>query len=161
MSHILSVRNYVRGVSAVETIIGISLLVTVILFSIQAITDFMTTGRNQAARAQALFLTEEALEGVRFIRDDDWTAFAPPALPVDTDLYLHIDAANYVLSTTATSTEGFTTVIRLYEVRRDNATNDVVQSGGSVDTETVFMTATTTWSGGTTALSQYLAHIHQ
>ncbi len=151
---------YVRGVTAIETVVGISLLSLVVLFSVQAITDSLAIGKQQVARTQAIFLTEEALEAVRFIRDDDWDSFALE--PLETDLYLTIatTTGSISLSTTPASVQGFTTVLQLHEVCRDGA-NDITTGGcGAPETDARYMTATTTWAGGDVSLAQYLLNIH-
>ena len=149
-----------RGVSAVEAVVGVSLLAVIVLFSMQAISQFIGLGREQIVRTQAIFLTEEVLELTRFIRDDDWAAFDTFTDSSDT-FYLHISPTGPSLSTTATSTDAFTTAIRFYDVSRTSGSNDITTSGGSSDDETTYMVATTTWSGGSVTLAQYLANIHE
>lgn len=144
------------GFGLVEVVVGVSLLTLVLVYTFSASATFLSAGRLETERTQALYLTEETLESVRFVRDTNWTSFQ--ALPLNTNLY--IARAGSITATTAPQTVGvFTPVFRLYAVNRDASTKDIVTSGGAVDTGTRFITATTTWSKGSVALSTYVADI--
>lgn len=149
--------NRTRGVSAIEAVIGISLMATVVLFTVFAVTRFVSIGKDQVARTQALYLTEEVMEAGRYYRDASWSTFF--ALPHNSNLYAQITSGAITLTATPQTVEGFTTIFRLYDVRRDTTTKDIVASGGTVDTQTLLMIATTTWNGQSIVLAQYLTDL--
>lgn len=144
----------VRGVSAVETVVGVSLIALVLIFSAQAITLFLRSGASAVDRTKALYLTEELLESARFVSDKDWSDFEDLAL--DTDLYVMRNGTNMSIITSSQTIDGFTPRFRLYAVRRDAVSDDIVSSGGVVDSGTRLMIATTTFGGESVSLSQYV-----
>lgn len=150
-------RKKKEGFSVVEILLGISILSVVLFFSVDAVHRFTQSGRVQMERVQALYKTQETLEAVRFIRDSNWATFA--ALSSDSTLYVYWEAGGPTVTTTAQVVDGFTTAFQSAEVRRHATTEDIVLSGGVIDTDTKFVTATTTWSSGSLSLSTYLTEI--
>ncbi len=146
-----------RGVSAVETVVGISLIALVLLFSISTVSQFVKSGSTRLTETQGLYLTEETLESARAVADLSWGKFV--ALPLNTDLYIARSTTTVSATTTVQTVSGFTSVFRLFAVNRDAVTNDIVTSGGSADSGTRLISATTTWSGGSFTLTSYMTDL--
>jgi hypothetical protein len=111
-----------RGVSLIEVVIGVSILATVLWGIVAAFGILLERGFEQEARIKAALLMEEGFEGMRFVRDGSWDAFAE--LSIDTPLALTI-GSGIVTATTSTSTiliDGrFARTLTLREVyRRDS-----------------------------------------
>ena len=147
-------RHSSLGISAIEAVIGISLLALVLLFSIDTIGRFVRTGAATVEKTQALYLTEEMLEAVKFIRDTRWATFQ--SLSLNQDLYITRSGSTMSITTTPQPIDVFTPRFRLYAVYRDAVSDDIVATGGVLDPKTRLMVASTTWSGGEVALSQYV-----
>ena len=146
-----------RGFGAIEIVVGASLISVVLFLSLDVMTRFLKTGSSQVERTKALYLTEETLESVRFVRDADWVSFE--ALPLSTNLYIVWSGSGAVATITPQVIGTFTPVFQIFAVKRDASTKDIVSSGGVVDTKTRFITASTTWASGGITLSTYLADI--
>lgn len=136
---------YTRGVISLELIFGVVLVVLVITFSVHALTTFLTTGEDIADKTAALYLAEDGLELVRFIRDDDWADIS--GLTNGSTYYLAVTASAVSLTGTPTTTGQYTRTIVVQPVYRD-ANDDVVTSGGSADADSKIVTVTVTWDGG-------------
>lgn len=100
--------------------------------------------------SQATALAQEGLEIVRNVRDGtNWSAvdglgqvsFAPSSYhPTQSD-----NPPKWILVSGSESIDEFTRTIQFEEVRRDTSTDDIVQTGGSIDPDTVKATATVLW----------------
>jgi len=146
-----------RGIVAAEIVISVALVATILLYSIDAVSRFLKTGSGHTAQVQAVYITEGTLESVRFIRDAGWSAFQ--ALPLNTDLYVAYGSSTITATTTPQLEGVYSSVFRISGVSRDATTKDIVSSGGTNDTGTRLVIATTTWTGGAVSLVTYLAQI--
>ncbi len=136
-------KNITHGVSAVEVLIGVAIASLVLIFASNAIILFINSGRTVSEKTKALYLAEEGLEHVRFIRDNAWTNIS--GLSTNSTHYLNITGTTITTSVTPENTDGFRRSFRVQNVYRNSTTDDIVASttGGSVaDTNSkyVFMT---------------------
>lgn len=150
-----------RGVSVLEVVIGVSIAGVLLTFAMSAVALFINSARDVTVRTQALYLAEEGLELVRFMRDDSWATFS--GIPQNTTRYLDITSTD-VLPTTSTETIGeFTRSFTVSNVYRNTTTDDIVASttgGSAVDTSSKYVTMTVAWgSSDTVSLTTILAHI--
>jgi len=131
------------GVSAVEVLIGVAIASLVLIFAANAIILFINSGRTVSEKTKGLYLAEEGLELVRFIRDQAWTNVS--GLSTNSTHYLRVTGTTVTTSGTSEVIDGFQRSFRVQNVYRNSTTDDIVASttGGSVaDTNSkyVFMT---------------------
>ncbi len=151
-----------RGFSLVEVVVGSAIIAGVLLSVMITFLAFMELSRYSVERTQAVYLAEEAVEAVRYLRNETWNNI--DGLANDQDYWLSFVAGTWELDPTATGLiDGkFDRRIRLAEVFRD-ADDKITASGGSLDPETRKLTVTINWSRSGQDYSQsvttYLANI--
>jgi len=155
MSH-KSYKSY--GLGMVEIIV----VIAVILVAFTAILQlFKLQAQNERAKReelQAYALLGETLEAVRAVRDHAWTNVS--SLTLGADYYPVISGGAWTLSGTDPGPiDGFTRWVVFNSVRRDGSDN-IVPVGGTVDPDTLLITAYAEWqSRGATktrSLATYL-----
>lgn len=134
-----------KGFGLIEIIISAA----IITISFVAVTSFILFARSATLQAQrnteALSLAEEALEVVRKMRDDGWTANIASKTS-GTTYYPTVSGSSWVLQTTNPSpTSYYTTTIVFSNTSRD-ASDNIVASGGTNDPDTRKVVATVSWS---------------
>lgn len=135
---------HARGVSAIELVFGVSIAALILVYVTYAMVLFVNSGRDVSDRAQGLYLAEEGLEMIRFIRDDDWSEI--DSLTDNNDYYLDIDSASISITNTTEVIEGFERSFYVTPVYR-NSNDDVVASttpGATEDTGAKYVTVTVT-----------------
>jgi type II secretory pathway pseudopilin PulG len=143
-----------HGITSLEVAIGVSIAGIVIAFAANAIMLFLNSARDVTVQTQALYLAEDGLELLRYVRDEDWNSVS--SLAVNTTYYL--DVTPTVVSATGVPEviDEFTRSFQVQNVYRDSSTDDIVASttGGSVaDTSTKYVTVTVSWGSPTESLS--------
>jgi type II secretory pathway pseudopilin PulG len=152
-----------RGITSIEVVIGVSIAGIVLVYAMYAITQFINSARDVGIRTQALYLAEDGLELVRYMRDKNWTTFS--TIPLNTTRYLTITSTD-ILPTTTTETIGnFTRSFQVSNVYRNTTTDDIVASttgGSAADTESKYVTMTVSWgtAGETLSLSTILVNLN-
>lgn len=135
-----------RGITSIEVAFGVVILGVVLVFAMYAISNFVNTTRDTTEKTQALYLAEEGLECVRFMRDESWTSLS--SLPLNTTKYLTLQSGTVVATSTPEILNGFTRSFTIQNVYRDSSTNDIVASttsGSVADTSSKYITMTVTW----------------
>lgn len=159
----VSIQTSARGVSAVETVIGVSLIAVVLLFSMSAVAQFVSFGRDQVEKTRALYLAQGTLEATRLIRDGSWGTFS--GLTLNTTYYVAYSSTTVSATTVPQVFDGLTPRFKVMSVYRASANSDIVAStsgvGKSVDPFTKHIEATVPYGtdGAVITLSQYLADI--
>ena len=152
-----------HGFGLIEAVIGIA-LITLFLFGIAESGKLASRliGSSSLAR-QAAFLSEEGIEAVKGLRDADWDTKITSLTP-DTDHWLVFSGGVWALTSTAQpfADKRFDRRVRISAVGRD-AGDDIVASGGTIDTGTKKITVSVAWSdrGATTTatLSTYITNL--
>jgi prepilin-type N-terminal cleavage/methylation domain-containing protein len=134
------------GVTLIEVIVA-SAIISVAIFALMSGAQKGITASNDALKAmQASMLLEEGAEAVKTIRDNAWGNIS--SLTNDTTYYLSYNTGTnaWSLSTTpASAIDGvFTRTVVFSAVSRDSA-DDIVSSGGTLDSRTRKVTVTATW----------------
>jgi type II secretory pathway pseudopilin PulG len=129
------------GVTAVEMLVGMSILAVMFTAVSFSIMQFINTGRNVAERTQALFLAEEAIEMVRYIRDAEWEHIEE--LNDGTTYYLAVTGGTIGTTTVPEVIGEYTRSFVIESVER-NANDDIVVSG-TPDPSSKYVTATVSW----------------
>lgn len=138
-----------RGISAVEVLIGVSILAVVFTAISFSIMQFVNTSRDVAERTQALFLAEETFEMVRFIRDEKWSHITD--LSDGTTYYLQVSGGDIATSTTPEVIDQYTRSFIIESVERDG--NDDIVTSGTPDNNSKYITATVTWGNPVRSVS--------
>ena len=162
------------GFSLVEVMVACSILsVTVLSFMSTASKSIQVSGYS-LNQAQATLLTEEGVEAVKSIRDNDWTDIS--SLTINTDYYLFFNTSTNIWSLRLASLgmsapngsipnypidSIFTRKVSVSAVSRDS--NQNIASSGTLDTGTKKITVTVSWdkTGGlvSKSLSFYISNI--
>lgn len=137
------------GVTAVEILVGLSIIAILFVVVSFSIMQFINTGKQVAERTQALFLAEEAVEMVRFIRDEKWSYIQD--LTDETTYYLNITGSDIATSTSPEVIGIYTRSFEIDSVERD-MNDDIVQSG-TPDNTSKYVTATVTWGSPANSVS--------
>lgn len=150
-----------HGFGLIEIIVGGAVLATSLLGISAYYQQSLRVSRSTAQLVQASLLLEESLEVAKFFRDTGWTNISTPA--TGTIYYLSFNGTNWATSTTNTYIDGvFERTIRLDDVYR-SGTDDIVTSGGTIDTGTRKVTATVSWwdrtATTTRTIETYLVNI--
>lgn len=135
-----------RGIALIEIIVGVAIVAAsfLMLGNIAQLSVRLADVGTQ--RLQAVFLASEGIEAVRAVRDRGWTLYIAP-LSTSTIHYLLFDgmSGEWRTTTTAQIIDGvFARSFTLGEVRRD-ASDDIVASGGTVDSDTRRIDMTVAW----------------
>lgn len=140
-----------QGQSMIELIVALGLFAVLAAGLVLAYLDAHITGRQGVEESQATFLAREGLEAVRSIRNNQWNDL--------TNGSHGLTKQNGYWEFAGISEPGllgkFSRTIEIADAARDGGGN-LVESGGSVDTETKAATATVSWmlsSGRSRSLS--------
>jgi type II secretory pathway pseudopilin PulG len=164
-SHQKKYRSAQGGVSIVEAIVVISIISVSFAAILSAILFFLRGGLLATDQAQALFLLEESVEAVRFLRDEGYLINITPLVGTGT-YYLEPTSSGWTTSTTNTPVLGkFTRSIIVSEVYRRVSDDDIVPSTSpdskAVDPGTVKLDVIITWSGGAVQSSTYVTDLYE
>jgi Tfp pilus assembly protein PilV len=151
----------------VEIIMALTALGIVVLTIAQFSQVFLRATRLVSERTQAAFLAQEAVEGVRHLRDASWTNNIAP-LASGTLYYVAFASTTPAYSLTTAAQPlllgRFDRTVTPYTVSRD-ANDDIAQSGGTADTSTMRFVVDVSWRqyGATTTenIEFYLADLFE
>lgn len=136
--------NKQKGIGLLEVIIAIAIIVGAVLASYLFFGVAIKLARQSLETVQASLLLEEGFEAVRVMRDDNWDSNIS-SLALDTTYYLHFDSNTWVSTTTPQVIDDkYTRTFTLSSVSRDS-NDDVVTSGGTVDSDTKEVSFEITW----------------
>jgi type II secretory pathway pseudopilin PulG len=130
-------------------IIEIMVAVAVVIFGFTAILELfrlnVQSSMESRENLQAYALLAEALEAARSVRDGGWSNFS--SFIPGVDYYPVITGGAWALQTTNPgSINGFSRRVVLSQARRD-ASSNIVASAGTVDPDTLGVTAYIEWQG--------------
>lgn len=144
MSSAKNIKNQ-HGVGLIEILVVISIL-GLSLASLAGLGNFALKIQHQLKQnTVATFWAQEALEAARAIKDGEWSDLA--SFPVDTPLH-PIKTPSFYQWTLVAGSEtqnGFTRQLTISPVYRDGSF-DIVDSGGTLDSDTKKITVTVTWN---------------
>lgn len=151
-------KNNQRGVTLIEVIIAIS-IATIMLMTVGfSVTTYVDTRTNLLSDTKAVYLAEEGYEILRTIRDDDWNILS--TLVIGTTYYLDITPTTLGVTNTPEIIDGeFYREFEISRVSRD-INGDIVDSGGTVDPNTLHFTISAGGPAGTTTLDVLITNIH-
>ncbi len=135
-----------KGFFLIEVVVATAITGAVVIFLLGLVQDTVEISAISLEKTQAGYLLEEGGEAIKTIRDDAWTNIS--SLANSTNYYLSWDGLEWSLSTTPSSIDGFTRVVVFEAVYRDSS-DDIVTSGGTLDTRTRKAIITTSWNSST------------
>ena len=130
------------------TLVEILIAGAVITVAFTGIVSFLLFSRSVTSKAQrnteAVSLAEQALEAVRKLRDDSWTANIA-TLTSGTTYYTTIASNQWSLTTTNPDTSSYyTTTVVFSDVNRDASDN--ISATGTNDANTKKVVSTVSWN---------------
>ena len=143
-----------RGITAVEVLFGIAIASLVLIFVSNAIALFINAGRTVTEKTKALYLAEEGLEFIRFVRDESWSNIS--SFPINTTRYFTVTGSAITIGTTPEWIDGYRRRFSVQNVYRNSSSDDIVASttGGSVaDTNSKYVFMTIEWGNPTSSVS--------
>lgn len=150
-----------KGFGLLEILIA-SAIVSMAMVSLSfvfVLSQRMTARSGELMRAN--FIAEEGIEAMRFLRDKSWSANMA-TLAEGTTYYISLSTTTSSWSM-GTSNLGnidgvFNRTIQVQSVMR-NGSDDIVLSGGTIDTNTLKIISNVSWSSGSASAETYLSNI--
>ena len=151
------------GFGMIEVVVGTA-LITMFLFGIAEVGKIASRVIDSASlRLQAAFILEEGVEAVKGRRDSGWAANIA-LLTLDSDYWLNFSGGTWTLTLTPQPfvDQRFDRRVRISAGRR-NASDDLVDTGGTIDSDTKKITVSVAWfeRGATTTatISTYITNL--
>ncbi|PIR64100.1 MAG: hypothetical protein COY81_01930 [Candidatus Pacebacteria bacterium CG_4_10_14_0_8_um_filter_43_12] len=127
------------GFSIIELLVAMSLFLIVVVTGLTTVIYSFTINRRSVEETGAVLLSQEGLEAVRSIRDQDWNSLTPGTYGIDAS------GGNWTLSGSNNTIDDYTREIIIEAVQRDGS-GAVVLSGGTVDPDTYRVISQTQWN---------------
>lgn len=143
-----------KGLTLVEVLIAAAVILATVLALLGVHGLYLKTALGNGETIKAAYLAEESIEVVRFWRNVSWNNKIEPII-LDTAYGLSFSSG--VWATTTDRLVGqFERSVTLSSVYRD-ASSDIVFSGGTLDPDTVLVTARVSWAKGGATTTQSVA----
>lgn len=140
--------------TAVEILVGTSIAALILIATTHTVVRFISAAQEISEKTQAVYLAEDGMELVRYIRDTDWATIG--ALAEDVLYYLAPTESGVVFDASPEVLGEYTRSVVVHDVYRSNTTDDIVASttaGSSPDADTRYITITVTWGVPTQSVS--------
>ncbi len=140
-----------KGMSLIEILIVISIITIGLVYLLGMFSFSLRIAGSEQKLTRANFMAQEAMEGVRNFRDETtWGENGLDTLNVSTFYHLEKTGSppKWTLSPDTKTINGFTQKIVVDNVRRDlydNKLNNIVENGGTLDSDTRKVTVTISW----------------
>ncbi len=152
-----------RGITLVEVLVASSIILAAVVTLLSVHNLFLRSAFTSANAMKAAYLAEEAVEALRYMRDQSWDENIG-SLSIGVPYGIVFSNNSWQATTTAFWLENFERVVTLGTVYR-NASGDIVLSGGVIDPGTVSVISTVSWWNGaattTKSLSTYLSNFYE
>lgn len=150
-----------RGIALIEIVIGSAILSVGILAVNISYNTYINYALGNQRNAEAVYLMQEALEVMTFLRDESWATYIE-RLSTTTTHYITFTGSAWATSTTPEYVDGiFLRSINIEDVKRD--VNDDISTVGTYDPNIKKVTATVSYPQGnattTKALSVYITNL--
>ncbi len=141
--------NSHRGFALVEILVAIAAVGIVVLSIVQITQLFLRVARLSSQRVEAIFLLQEGAEGIRFLRDTSWHDHID-TMTTGTPYYLLFTSGTYSVTANEPALVNgvFQRTITLFDVFRDDTTDDIVQTDGVLSTSTKRIEINVSWKTG-------------
>ncbi len=144
-----------KGTFLIEVVIVVSIITLMLLATMQITALSTRISRRALAETQVAFLAEEGADVVRLVRDAGWGAFT--ALSTSTPYYLVHGTGGWTLTTSPTIIDSVFTRTVVFETVNRDSNDDIVTSGGTIDSGTRKITITISWNDGAETVTKTLA----
>lgn len=137
-----------NGVGLIELLIVMAIITTGLVYLLSMSSFSLRISGEKEKISQANFIAQEIMEGVRNFRDGtDWQTNGLGTLSTLTSYHLEKTGspAGWTLVLGEEITNGFTQSVIFNEVRRD-ANDDIVESGGTLDSESKKIIVSVLWT---------------
>jgi type II secretory pathway pseudopilin PulG len=132
------------GALTFELLISISIFSVMLITLSFAFSQFMHTTRDTADKIEALYLAEDVLEMVRFLRDDEWATI--DSLTEDQEYYLSVTPSDITITGSPEYIGEYKRSFKIMSVWRDTDDHIVTTiPGNSNDDFSRYVIATVTW----------------
>ncbi len=160
----ISHKQLKKGSILVEAIVGVTLFLLIVLALSQAFVLSLKASLSNTDNVQGAYLSEEGLEAARIWRDATWTGNIA-SLTSGTSYYFAWNGTTWTATSTNIFIDGlFERKIVFSDVYR-NGSQDIVQSGGSLDSNTRKAVVSVSWRAAsattTRSLSTYLTNVYK
>lgn len=156
------IKKYNRGMSLVEIVVAATIITTFLGALVGVYTLHMKAIFGSAKQVKAVFLAEETMEALKYLRNVSWSQNIYN-LSTNTDYFLVWQNNRWEITTTNTFIDSlFERKFVLEDGRRD-AQNNIIESGGTADINIKKITVSVSWLEGqattTKVLKTYMANI--
>ena len=128
-----------RGFSLVEIVLAIAIFMILAVVGVTTILQSFSVSKLSEEQIKADFYAQEGIEAVRSIKNRGWGGLTPGSYG------LQSDSGNWVLSGVSDTKDKYTRQIEISEVER-NINGDIMESGGTVDADTLKITSNVNWN---------------
>lgn len=149
----------------IEAIVVVSIMSVAFAAIISAALFSVKGGLGITDETQAVFLLDESVEAVRFMRDGGFSTNITPLVGVGAQ-YLEPATSSWVATTTNTLIFGqFSRTVEFSEVYRNNADGSIVPSTSgdpkTLDPGTVRVDVVISWANGSRNATTYLTDLYE
>ncbi len=134
-----------KGYGIVEIIITLSMGM-ILLFGIDQFLNLsLRMAMDDIKKTEALNLAKSSLEQARAVRDEDWTNIS--GLTLGSHYHFDVSASpeKWITASGDNTVGRYTVWIVTSSVNRDNISDDIVSSGGSLDANTIRVDSYVSW----------------
>lgn len=151
---------YKKGVSLIEVLVATSIMLVFFIALVGVYNSYLRSARTNINTVKAVYLADEGIEAVKFLRDSSWSTNISP-LSAATNYYFAISTTTITTTTTNTFVDNiFERKLNIATVNRDPSSGDIVTSGGTLDSDTRLVTVTVSWlSNGATSTKSVSTYI--
>ena len=138
--------NQHAGFTIIEIVLGIAMITIFLVSNSYYYKKLLDTSQETTRNIQSGFLLEEGVEAVKLMRDGGWSANIAP-LNLGTQYYLQWTGTAWEATTTPQIVESvFTRTFTASAVNRAiDGTDNIVTSGGAVDSGTMKIRVDVSW----------------
>jgi hypothetical protein len=154
-----------RGLSIIELVLATAIISAFLIAVIFSFTSLLKLAFSNVKTVKAVFLAEEGVEVVKYLKDVSWENNINLLVSNGTKGYhLNFTGLGWEISEDNIFIDGsFERIFVLENVYRDESSGQIVESGGSLDAGAKKLTVYISWlSGGATStryISTYIADI--
>lgn len=150
-----------KGLSIVELVVAVAIITIFLSAIVFAFNSFLKLSSNNIKNVKAVYLAEETMEVMKFLKSVDWVLNIAP-LNSNQDYFLNFTGDSWEIVSTENMIDEFERKFVLQDVLRD-AEGKIVESGGNLDLGTKKLTVYISWQSGiattTKSVSTYIANI--
>jgi prepilin-type N-terminal cleavage/methylation domain-containing protein len=159
----LLLKNKKKGLSLIEVLVATSIILIFFTALVSVYNSYLRSARTNINTIKAVYLADEGIEAVKFLRDSSWSTNIAPLTSGGT-YYLTFATTTWNVSNSNLFIDGvFERKFSVTNVNRDPVTFDIVSSGGAIDYDTKLVNVSVSWAvnGATTTktVSTYITNL--